>query len=194
MAIIFTGLVLILGGAYGIYSGYSTENWGMAGVGWGAVLVGAISTLFGFGKRASETVETPHREVTDHANAEVRALIQSMGVVAVADNKIRDLEIETIVNVHDQMLGVTITQEEVREILSEFGPEFDITSRLIENRGKISPTMKRTIVQCCHLVMIADKEIVQREQNKVQQIGLALGFSEAEIEDMITSAGFWSSQ
>ncbi|MEM7291691.1 MAG: hypothetical protein AAF412_15195, partial [Pseudomonadota bacterium] len=153
------------------------------------IIVGALTTLFGFGKRANERVATPHREVADHAQAEVRALIQSMGVVAVADDKIRDLEIETIVNVHDQMLGLRISHDEVREILSDFGPGFDITERLTENRSKISPAMKRTIVQCCHLVMISDKEVVAKEQNKVQQIGLALGFDQTEIEDLISSAG-----
>lgn len=189
MATIITGLLLILGGAYGIYSGYSTGNWGMAGVGWGAIILGALSTLFGFGKRASETVASPHKEVTEHAHAEVRALVQAMGVVAVADDKIRDIEIETIVNVHDQMLGVRISHEEVKEILSEFGPDFDIFSRLTANRAKISPAMKRTIIQCCQLVMVSDSEVVIPEQNKIQQIGLALGFDQTEIEDLVASAG-----
>ncbi|MDJ0613751.1 MAG: hypothetical protein QNJ29_08730, partial [Rhizobiaceae bacterium] len=83
MGIIITGILLILAGAYGIYSGYSSDNWGMAGVGWGALIMGTLSMLFGVGKRASDTVSTPHREVTDHAHAEIRALIQAMGVVAV---------------------------------------------------------------------------------------------------------------
>ncbi|MDJ0612237.1 MAG: hypothetical protein QNJ29_01070, partial [Rhizobiaceae bacterium] len=94
-----------------------------------------------------------------------------------------------IVNVHDQMLGVRITHEEVREILSEFGPEFDIVGRLTANRSKISPSMKNTIVQCCQLVMVSDREVVKPEQNRVQQIGLALGFDQTEIEDLVASAG-----
>jgi len=189
MGIIITGAILILVGAYGIYAGYSSDNWGMAGVGWGALIIGTISILFGFGKRTSDNLSTPHNEVTDHAHAEVRALIQAMGVVAVADDKLRDIEIETIVNVHDQMLGVRISHDEVKEILSEFGPNFDIVGRLTANRGKISPTMKRTIVKCCHLVMVSDREVVKTEQNKVQQIGLALGFDQTEIEDMVASTG-----
>ncbi len=189
MGIIITGVILILAGAYGIYAGYSTDNWGMAGVGWGSLIIGTLSILFGVGKRASDKVATPHKEVSDHAHAEVRALIQAMGVVAVADDKIRDIEIETIVNVHDQMLGVRITHEEVKEILTEFGPDFDIVGRLTAHRSKISPSMKRTIVQCCQLVMVSDREVVVPEQNKVQQIGLALGFDQTEIEDMVASAG-----
>ena len=97
--------------------------------------------------------------------------------------------VETIVNVYDQMLGLRISREEVRKILDGIGPDFDITGMLSKNRSKISPTMKRTIVQCCHIVMISDKEIVGREQNRIKQIGLALGFDQTEVEDMISSAG-----
>jgi uncharacterized tellurite resistance protein B-like protein len=189
MAAIMIGVLLIGAGAIGIYSGYSGSDWAIASAGWAGVIIGALATLFGFGKRASETVASPHREVTEHANIEMRALVQSMGVVAVADAKIRDLEIETIINVYDQMLGVRISPEDVRKILGEFGPGFDITKMLTQNRSKISPTMKRTIVQCCHLVMISDKEVVKTEQHRVKEIGLALGFDQSEIEDMISSAG-----
>lgn len=189
MGIIITGIILILAGAYGIYNGYSGDNWGMAGVGWGALIIGTLSILFGVGKRASDKVASPHNEVTEHAHAEVRALIQAMGVVALADDKIRDIEVETIVNVHDQMLGLRISHEEVKEILSEFGPDFDIVGRLTANRGKISPSMKRTIVQCCQLVMVSDREVVPNEKSKIHEIGLALGFDQTEIDDMIASTG-----
>lgn len=189
MGIIITGLVLVLGGAAGIYVGYSNSDWALSGIGWAALLVGAIGTLFGFGKRASDRVETPSHEQSDAAHAEVRALIQSMGVVAVADAKIRDQEVAAISEIHEQMLGVSISAKEVREILSEFDQNFNITERLTAKRGQISPAMKRTIVQACHLVMVSDLEVVEREEDRVNQIGLALGFDQSEIEDLIASAG-----
>lgn len=189
MAAIVIGLALIAGGAVGIFFGYSGNDWSMAGLGWLALIIGALATLFGFGKRASDRVSTPHKEVTEHAHAEVRALIQSMGVVAVADEKIREQELATIANIHEQMLGIRISEDEVREILSEFGPDFDITARLVKNRSKISPAMKRTIVQSCQLVMISDLEVVKPEQGKLREIGLALGFDQTEIEDLIASTG-----
>lgn len=187
MGIILVGVLLILAGAVGIFMGYSGTNWTTAGLGWGALIVGALATLFGFGKRASESVQTPHREVTDHANAEVKALIQSMGVIAMADKIIREQEVNTIATIHEQMLGIRISTEEVKEILSEFDENFDITKRLVANRSKISPTMKRTIVQSCQLVMVSDLEVVKPEQGKLREIGLALGFDQTEIEDMIAS-------
>ncbi|MGI9350030.1 MAG: hypothetical protein ACR2O3_00590 [Rhizobiaceae bacterium] len=189
MGIILFGIALILAGAAGIYSGYSGDDAVIAGSGWGAMIIGTLITLFGFGKRTSDRVENPDPESADHAHAEIRALVQSMGVIAVADKKIRDQEIETIARIHEQMLGIGITDDEIREILSEFTEDFDITKRLARDRGRISPMMKRLIVQSCHLVMISDLEIVRAEENRIHEIGLALGFDPSEIEDLIASAG-----
>ncbi len=189
MTIIAIGLALIIGGAFGIFTGYSDENWLSAGLGWAGLIIGALTTLFGFGKRASDEVATPHREVTEHGHAEIRALIQSMGVVAMADEVIREQELDTISRIHEEMLGIKITRSEVEEILAEFGPDFDIASRLVENRSKISPAMKRTIVQSCHLVMVSDLEVVKPEQGRLREIGLALGFDQTEIEDLVASTG-----
>jgi hypothetical protein len=49
--------------------------------------------------------------------------------------------------------------------------------------------MKRTIVKCCHLVMVSDLEIVAQEESKISEIGLALGFEQSEVDDMVASAG-----
>ena len=189
MGIILFGIALILAGAVGIYTGYSGDDAVIVGIGWAAVIVGALVTLFGFGKRTSDQVESPDPESVEHAHAEIRALVQSMGVIAVADQKIRDQEVETIARIHEQMLGIAISESEVREILSEFSGDFDITKRLARDRGRISPMMKQLIVQSCHLVMVSDLEIVRSEENRIQEIGLALGFDPAEIEDLIASAG-----
>lgn len=189
MTIIVIGIALIIAGAFGIFFGYAAENWLNASLGWAALIIGTLATLFGFGKRASDDVATPHREVTEHGHAEIRALIQSMGVVAKADEIVRQQEVETIARIHEEMLGIKITQDEVKEILSEFGPDFDIASRLVESRSKISPAMKRTIVQSCQLVMVSDLEVVKKEQGRLREIGLALGFDQTEIEDLIASTG-----
>lgn len=189
MGIVIAGLVFIVGGATLLYFGYSASDWMLSGFGWAALLVGALVSMFGFGKKVNDELEQPDAKLTDSAHAEVRALIQALGAVAVADDKIRDQEVAAIAGIHEQMLGVKISTDEVREILSEFDSSFDITRRLTEKRGSISPAMKRTIVQACHLVMVSDLEVVKTEENKVNQIGLALGFDQSDIEDLIASAG-----
>lgn len=190
MIILLVGLILFIAGAFGIYTGYSNSDWTISVISWVALIGGAIIAMTGYGKRASADLsDEPHPEVNDQAHTEIRALVQAMGVVAVADQKIRDQEITTIAQIHEQMLGIKISEEEIRDILSEFGPDFDITGRLKANRSKISPTMKRVIVQSCHMVMVSDLEVVKREENRVHEIGLALGFDQSDIDDMIASAG-----
>ena len=195
------GATLLAAGAVGLYNAYSSEEPLSAAISWGGLILGAIITMLGLTKRgdteppapAVEKPVDPLKEMEpsngDQAQVEIRALVQSMGVVAVADKRIRDQEIAVISSIHEQMLGVSISELEVREILSEFGPEFDIKERLTRNRSKISPSMKRVIIQSCHLVMVSDLEIVHQEENRIQEIGSALGFSENEIEDIIASAG-----
>jgi len=86
------------------------------------------------------------------------------------------------------MLGIRINSREVREILSEFDETFDIKARLKADRAKISPLMKRKIVQACHLVMTSDLEIRDSEVSKIHEIGEALGFSTTEIEQIVALA------
>lgn len=187
MMIILIGIALIVMAAAGIYAGYSSHDWVIAGIAWAIMIIGTLITLFGFGKRISDRAE-PNPTSAQHGRTEIRALVQSMGVVAVADHKVRDQEIEAIARIHDQMLGLKITHDEIHEILAEFEGGFDITERLTRDRAQISPMMKRLIVQSCHLVMVSDLEVVRPEENKVQEVGKALGFDQTEIDDLIATA------
>lgn len=182
------GIALICFGAYGIFQGYAAGEISTSAIGFAGIIGGALLTLFGFGKRVNDRVQQPGRELSDRSHAEVKALIQSMGVVAVADQLVREREVQAISNVYERMLGIRISEEEIREILSEFGPDFDIAKRLNENRSMISPEMKRMIIQSCHLVMVSDLEVVKPEENRIFEIGMALGFDAVEIDDLIASA------
>jgi len=188
MGIILIGAALILIAAYGLSVGYDSGDWTISGISWAGIVIGALMTLFGFGKRASEKARTNDYSAEDQAQVEIRALVQAMGTVATADHKIRDQEVAAIAQIHEKMLGLSISNDEIREILNEFDENFDITNRLTRDRSKISPTMKRTIVQSCHLVMVSDFEIVKPEENRIEQIGLALGFDPSEISDLIAAA------
>ena len=111
-----------------------------------------------------------------------------MGAIAAADAKIQDTEVQTIARIHEQMLGIRIDEREVREILSEIGPKFNIAKRLEKNRSNISPAMKNTIVQSCHLVMISDLDVSRVEENRIHEIGTALGFTVEEVDDLVATA------
>lgn len=183
------GIILIVGGMVCLYFGYSNDSAGTAAIGWGAILLGTLFALLGLHQTVDRLLN-PVREDPEvqYGHAEVRLLIQCMGVMARADGKIDSKEVETIEEIHARMLGIAINSQEVAEILSEFDQGFDINRRLRESRSMVSPLMKRKIVQACHLVMASDLKIRQSEMSKIIEIGASLGFSKLEVEEIIAVA------
>lgn len=116
---------------------------------------------------------------------EIHAIIQAICVVAVADKQVRQEELDTIAAIYKETVGMKIRDEEVMEILSEFNEDFNIEERLEENRDFISLDMKKAIIQSCQKVMVSDLEIVNSEENRIMQIGKALGFSVDEVNALI---------
>ena len=49
--------------------------------------------------------------------------------------------------------------------------------------------MRRLIFNCCYSVMMSDLVEDRREEQKIHEIGHALGFDETQIADMIAIAG-----
>lgn len=194
----FLGFIFISLGAYNLYSGYELNSPYIAGFGFAAIIVGAMMAMYGISQSRKKTKNmTQKNPINSYKNdpaerepdgaIEIHSIIQSMGVVAVADKRVRDEEVETIASIYEEMLGMKIRNEEVREILQDFDDHFDIEQRLERNRSFISPTMKRTIIQSCQKVMVSDLEIVRSEENRIMEIGRALGFSDPEIRSIIES-------
>ena len=195
---IFLSFLFIILGAYNLHSGYELENPYVAGFGFAAIIIGAMMAMYAITQRRKKSNNMSNKNSINSYNneaverepdgaIEIHAIIQSMGVVAVADKRVRQEEVETIASIYEEMLGMKIRDEEVREILSEFDDHFDIEKRLESNRSYISPTMKRTIIQSCQKVMVSDLEIVRSEENRIMEIGRALGFSDAEVNELIES-------
>lgn len=192
------GAIFITLGAYNLYGGYELQNAYAAAFGFAAIIIGAMMTMYALSQRRKNRKDMnkkssinsfkndPIEREPDGA-IEIHAIIQAMGVVAVADKRVRKEEVETIAGIYEEMLGMKIRDEEVREILSEFDDHFDIEERLKRNRSFISPTMKRTIIQSCQKVIVSDLEIVRSEENRIMEIGRALGFTDPEINSIIES-------
>lgn len=187
MVMTVLGLLLVSASALALYFGYSSQDILLSGLAWAGLLIGAVLSMVGFARSRTPRIYASDLapEEADRRHVEIRALVQSMGVMALADKKIRNEEVATIASIHEQILGLAITHEEVYEILDEFVPGFNITRSLTEKRGLISPAMKRKIVQCCHLVSVSDLEIAEPEAGKLMEVGLALGYDEDEIRDII---------
>lgn len=195
------GVLLTLFGAYNLYGGYELENPMVAALGFGSIIVGAMAIMLGISRRKTkspqaQSPETPiedeahsdiQQENADSGQAEYRALVQSMGVVAVADKRIRQVEVDTIIRIISEMLGTRMSDRDVRAILGEFDDHFDIEETLERNRNHISPMMKRTILQCCQKVMVSDLEVDPNEEKRIHEIGIALGMDPGEIEGITAS-------
>lgn len=198
---ILVGFLFICSGAYNLYGGYELERPLIAAYGFGAIIIGALLSMYGFSQRGNKKAGTEKAETMSSNNSyqndnapkeadgalEIYAIIQAMGVVAVADKRVRQEEVDTIAGIYEEMLGMKIRDVEVREILSEFDDHFDIEERLERNRPYISPAMKRSIIQSCQKVMVSDLEIVRSEENRIMEIGRALGFQDPEIETLIAT-------
>ena len=182
------GFILIIGGAALLFIGYSSGNAAWAAIAWAAIIGGTLTLLAGLAGKVSTFMEQKPNNNSDYAHAEIRTLIKSMGEMAAADGKIDPSEVATIADIHKRMLGITISADEVNEILADFSPSDDITQTLNKDRKMVNPAMKRMIIQSCYLVMIADGDKARAELSRLHEIGDALGISKNEVEHLISIA------
>jgi len=183
------GIVLVIAGAALLYMGYSSQSPALSAIAWASIIAGALALLSGISRKVSTFMEQRPNNNADYAHAEIRTLIQSMGEMAAADGVIDPREVETIADIHERMLGITITHAEVNEILKEFSASDDIREKLEADRKLVNPAMKRMIIQSCYLVMVADGETDSAELIRLHEIGEVLGITKNEVTHLISIAG-----
>lgn len=187
--LITTGIMLIIVGAALFFAGHSYQDGAWAAFAWVALIGGALSLLSGFAQKVITFMELRPNNNADYAHAEIRILIKSMGEMAAADGNIDPREVATIADIHERMLGITISADEIHKILSDFDENDNMIETLTADRKMINPAMKRMIIQSCYLVMIADGEKDSAEMTRIHEIGEALQLTRNEIEHLITIAG-----
>lgn len=153
-----------------------------------AILLGMVIFLVRVHRTVRAFLDQPQTDEIKQGEIEMRLLIQAMGIIARADGKIEAIEIDTICEIHARIFGISMNKEEVEEVLSELNSPIEILGSLGQNKSKISPLMKQKIIQACHLVVISDLDIDDKESAQIGAIGLALGFSETEIKEMVALA------
>ncbi len=187
--IVIIGLILLSGGAIGLYFASASQHAGLIVAAAAVVFCGGFALIAGVMRFMGAFMGSQHAPESEYGKTEVRLLVQAMGALAAADGQIADQEVETIARIYQRMLGIRISPAEVREILADFGESFDIAGRLAERRAELSPDMRRLIVQCCHLVILSDQVEERAETTKLRGVGAALGFSEDDVADLLASAG-----
>ncbi|MCP4074078.1 MAG: TerB family tellurite resistance protein [Hyphomicrobiales bacterium] len=186
--LVTTGIILIIAGAALLFAGYSSDNAAWAAIAWAAIIGGAISLLAGVGRKVRTFMELKPNNNADYAHAEIRTLIKSMGEMAAADGVIDPREVATIADIHERMLGISISTKEINKILSDFDKNDNIAETLTADRKMVNPAMKRMIIQSCYLVMVADGKKAGVELDRLHDIGDALGITKNEVDHLISIA------
>lgn len=114
--------------------------------------------------------------------AEVRLLVQSMAAMATADGAIAPAEIDAFARIYAQTTGLTIAPGDIRDILKDFGPEFDIAARLRRERVNLSPQYRKLLVKNCEQVMTSDDITSAPEAKKLSAIREALGLPAETVD------------
>ena len=186
--IALVGASLVLGGAVALYFSYEAGNPAYAAGSWAAIILGAMAMMMAVSRGLTGFLAPQKATESAYGQDEIRLLVQTMAAMAAADGKIAGQEIEAIINVHERMLGLAISSDEVSAILSGIGPDFDIAGELQRQRAKLSPQFQVLLVKCAWLVMMSDYVEHKRETETIYAIGQALGFETSDIDDMIAAA------
>lgn len=178
---------LILAGVIVLYLFPDSRAW-QIDLAKAAIMVGLLVMLVRIHRAVRAFLYPPQAPEAQQGELEMRLLIKSMGIIARADGVIDKQEIETIREIHARMFGINLDKKDVDQILNQLGSAVDILSELGQNKSKISPLMKQKIIQACHLVTISDLDIDKRERAQIAAIGMALGFEEDEIKEIVAIA------
>lgn len=177
------GILLIITGIVALTYGYNLQNAANSLIGWLALLIGAFFIAFAIAqyRRAQRNPKVSH-----YSELEKKLLVQAMIGVARADGAIRNSEVITICNIHDQLLGIELKDADVRQMAESI--EFnDSLKELADHSATLKPEMKKMILQSCNLIIISDSEIAKREENSLYHIGKALGFSKTDVDHTIAA-------
>ncbi|MCB1429244.1 MAG: TerB family tellurite resistance protein [Nitratireductor sp.] len=182
------GAALVIGGAVALYLAYEGASPAFAATSWAAIIIGAMAMMMAASRGLSGFLAPQKAAESAYGQDELRLLVQTMAVMAAADGKIAGQEIEAIIQVHERMLGLAISADEVSAILSGIGPGFDIAGELERQRNRLSPQFRALLVKCAWLIMMSDFVEHRRETETIHAIGRALGFEESDIDDMVAAA------
>lgn len=178
---ISVGVALLVAGVIGLTLGYGGDNALIIALSWAALLIGAGLLVFGISVYRKEQKRPQQPQYTD---LEKRMLIQSMACVANADGKVRDIEVVAICNIHEQLLHMPVSQKEVHDIIGDTTSK-EILKGLKTHADDIGDHMKRIIIQSCQLIMISDSEVVNIEENRIHEIGKAIGLKKNHVDELI---------
>lgn len=117
---------------------------------------------------------------------DLKALLRCMIVMALADGKLREQEIDVVVAVYQKLVGQPIERSIVRELFEQL-PRGE-PSQILANTAaleSLDTRTKRLIVKACYLVKVSDCEVAEVELATLATIAAALNFSEDQLVEVL---------
>lgn len=146
---------------------------------WAIMLVGLILFLYGIIQRAivsfdDNTTETA--AVRPNRSAELDTyMVRSMMAMASADGRLDEREVTTISRAYEAITGMPLSAAKVREMATMMANrDTSIYDDLGRVEGRMSPANKAMIMKATYLVLIADSDAAEAEQNRIADVAQAL--------------------
>jgi uncharacterized tellurite resistance protein B-like protein len=146
---------------------------------WAIMLVGLILFLYGVIQRAIVSFDDTAAEtaaVRPNRSGELDTyMVRSMMAMASADGRLDDREVTTISRAYEAITGLPLPAARVREMATTMANrDTSIYDELGRIEGRMSPATKAMIMKASYLVLIADSDAAEAEQNRIADIAQAL--------------------
>lgn len=146
---------------------------------WAVMLVGLILFLYGVIQRAIVSFEDNAGDtaaVRPNRSGELDTyMVRSMMAMASADGRLDEREVMTISRAYEAITGLPLPAARVREMAAMMANrDTSIYDELGRVEGRMSPATKAMIMKATYLVLIADNDAAETEQNRIADIAQAL--------------------
>ncbi len=146
---------------------------------WAVMLAGLILFLYGIIQRAIVSFDenaTAPAVVRPNRSSELDTyMVRSMMAMASADGHLDEREVTTISRAYEAITGMPLPVAKVREMAAAMGSrDISIYDELGRIEGRMSPATKAMIMKATYLVLIADNDAAESEQNRIADIAQAL--------------------
>jgi uncharacterized tellurite resistance protein B-like protein len=114
--------------------------------------------------------------------SDMKTLLRCMILMASADDKLHEQEVEVIATVYQELMGQPIDRTLVKELFE--GLPRAGQAQLFDNAAAFETLdieMKRLIVKACYLVTVSDREVAEAELETLASIAAALHLSEDQF-------------
>lgn len=146
---------------------------------WAVMLAGLILFLYGIIQRAivsfDDTTTAPAVVRPNRSSELDTYMVRSMMAMASADGHLDEREVTTISRAYEAITGMPLPVAKVREMAAAMGNrDTSIYEELGRIEGRMSPATKAMIMKATYLVLIADNDAAESEQNRIADIAQAL--------------------